>query len=101
MLPSCENAKPHRTAACQELSIPARGDGPEVTRERLQRLRYAIVNYDHTHIGILPASTVTQFAKLHGVWPGVGPWQQLLNRYEPPGMPRRVEYMKLLQALAR
>ena len=44
---------------------------------------------------------VTQFAKLHGVWPGNAQWQQVLVKFEPRGMTRRVDYVKLLQHLAR
>jgi hypothetical protein len=163
MLPSCDNARPHRTAANQARALPATGEGADANRERLQRLRFALVNFDRTHCGVLPASSVTrlvgthgglpclrtaprlprwaigrpllrkperrlgswearggrrssaqafgaflifnrqvtQFAKLHGVWPGNAQWQQVLVKFEPRGMTRRVDYVKLLQHLAR
>ena len=51
---------------------------------------------------LLPAATVTQFAKLHGVWADHAvKWPQLLLQSEPPGMPLRVDYAQLLQHLAR
>ena len=101
MLPSCDNAQPHRTAASQARQLPKSGEGADAERERLQRLRFALVSYDRTRQGVLPASTVTQFAKLHGVWPGNAQWQQVLVKFEPRGMTRRVDYVKLLQHLAR
>ena len=102
MLPSCDNAQPHRTAASQARQLPKGGEGADAERERLQRLRFALVSYDRTRQGVLPASTVTQFAKLHGVWADHAvQWPQLLLQSEPPGMPRRVDYAQLLQHLAR
>ena len=102
VLPSCEGAQPHRTAASQARSLPVHGEGAHADRERLQRLRFALVNYDRTHCGVLPASAVTQFARLHGVWAEhQAQWPQLLERNEPAGMARRVDYVQLLQHLAR
>ena len=102
MLPSCDDPQPHRTAASQARQIPKSGDGADASRERLQRLRLALANYDRTRQGVLPASAVTQFAKLHGVWADhTVQWPQLLLQSEPPGMSRRVDYAQLLQHLAR
>ena len=101
MLPSCDNAQPHRTAASQARQLPASGEGADANRERLQRLRFALVNYDRTHCGVLSASVVTQFAKLHGVWADhLVQWPQLLMLSEPPGLRFRVDYTQLLQHLA-
>lgn len=102
MLPSCDNAQPHRTAASQARQMPTSDKGADAARERLQRLRFALVNYDRTRQGVLPSSAVTQFAKLHGVWADhTVQWPQLLLQSEPPGMSRRVDYAQLLQHLAR
>ena len=102
MLPSCDDPQPHRTAASQARQMPKSGDGADASRERLQRLRLALANFDRTRQGVLPASAVTQFAKLHGVWADhTVQWPQLLLQNEPPGLSRRVDYAQLLQDLAR
>ena len=50
-------------------ALPATGEGADANRERLQRLRFALVNFDRTHCGVLPASSVTRLVGTHGGLP--------------------------------
>jgi hypothetical protein len=40
--------------------------------DRLTEFEVALAHHDRTHCGLLPAATVTKFARLHGICPSSG-----------------------------
>lgn len=99
LLPSAVNANPHRTAAAQSRFL---ADSKDEWGMQLQKFQSALKKYDRTGCGILHASTVTQYARLHGVYganTSDAGWNARLTACEPPGMRRRVMYVQLIAML--
>jgi len=93
LLPSTLGCKPYRRGR-------AGADSGDHTA-KLKSYSLALSQYDRTQCGVLPSSTVSQFARLHGVWSGeTEQWPALLRACESKEYRGRVEYRKLLPMLA-
>jgi len=99
MLPSDMDPQPHKSADRQRRFLAV---GGRSSNETMTTLRLSMATQDRGRSGILPASTVIQYLKLHGVWASrpADEWAALLQKHEPPGYTRRVDYNSFLNGLA-
>uniref|UniRef100_A0A7S4B2B9 EF-hand domain-containing protein n=1 Tax=Chrysotila carterae TaxID=13221 RepID=A0A7S4B2B9_CHRCT len=103
----CRNAYEMLTAGAQpqaphpaEMQRRLLADPNRSGDDQLNALRLALQQYDRTRCGVLPATTVTQYAQLHRINKAHSPaWESILFSCEAPGMRGRIDYRKLLEKL--
>jgi hypothetical protein len=99
-LPSGTASKPQsKLEAARQLGRQP-GLTPRDMGQKRLGLLMALAKYDRGRCGILQATVVAQFAKLHQVWDSVPDMERVLRECEPEGMRGRVHLGRLRDALA-